>query len=662
VELGKGSVAQKKGKVPTKKEKVSATKQDLVGFLGGLSVNLDREMNDGTILREKLRNEVGLLLEQELTNQQERMDKIPVWNKMYRGQRRAREPGLANVATPIPRILTEAIVVRIFEGLYNQPKLWIAEAVKMADEAKEEYEVWEKMAMELENDMDWWQRDINLKKKLFDPILQSVKIGKGVVMMWPKSKKRTVVRYATPAEIKSKDVPTFKLKNSPGGMTHGVKTVTTVSQQPDVLSISREDWMQSTDSYDLEDALLCGFRTYLRKPDVNLRVKQGLYDTLEADKLIAGDEIDEAKKERAVSEKKEITDHTRDKFAIWQLHYKCDVDEDGEEDDIIIVYHPESKAILRCIYNPIFVGFRPFIDFIYNPSEYAPDGEGTCEILEKLVEEMDTMHNQRIDRISQINGPILFVRDNVRGLEKFTARPRQIYWIDENLENIIQEFTFQNTVIENIREEQHLIDLCMKAVGVTPDVLGQPTADRPVFREMASRQAEANKKFRFLNRIYREKVERMGMMFLEISAQYQPTHTYMVQNGQMQEQRTITYPLEYIRDRIKVKLSGTTELDNQETRRAKAQERYMVLEKYWTSLAGMAQVIVNPYAPPVIKQFYIKASQQAEKEMEKVLQDMDMMNPEDAVMSLDDFPGMGEMANKPEAQPPPDGNQSQGAM
>ncbi len=111
--------------------------------------------------------------------------------------------------------------------------------------------------------------------------------------------------------------------------------------------------------------------------------------------------------------------------------------------------------------------------------------------------------------------------------------------------------------------------------------------------------------------------------------------------------------------RTNINLSGTTELENEEVRRAKAQERYMVLERYWTSLAGMAQVIVNPNAPPAIKQFYITASQKAEKEMEKILQDMDMMNAEDAVMSLDEFPGMKEMAGQPNMPIQPGGQQGQ---
>ena len=634
----------KKTTVKKRKEKAVAIKSDEIGFKGGISVDLDRKMNDGTILRDKLRSEIDVTLDESLRDQSGRIEKIPVWNRMYRGHRKDR-PGRSNVATPIPRILTEAIVVRIFEGLYSSPKFWTATAVKIDGETSEEIKMWNKIALELENDMDWWSTDIDLKKKLFDPILQSVKIGRGLIMMWPKSKKRTVVRYASDKEIDNKNIKTFKAKNG----QDLVKVVNTVSQQPDVFSISREDWVQSLDNFDLQKALLCGFRTYSRKPEIELRVKQGLYDSLETDRLMGGDQIDETKLARLESEKKELSDTKRDSFGIWQLHYRCDVDEDGEEDDIVVWFHPQSKAILRCIYNPVFAGFRPFIDFVYNPSEYSADGEGTCEILEKLVEEIDTMHNQRIDRISQINGPILFIRDQVRGLEDFEYRPRGVYRIDETVEDVIKEFRFSDQTLSNAQEEQHLIDLCMKAVGVTPDILGQPTAERPVFKEMASRQAEANKKFRFLNRLYRGKIEDIGIMYLEMSAQYQPTHSYTIENDNIQEQRIITYPFEYLRDRIKIKLSGSTELENEEVKRERAVQQYMILSKYYTDMTGMAQAVVNPNIPPDFKKWIIEVSKKSEQFMEKILQNSGLINAEDAVMSIDDVINI----EKATQQPPP---------
>ena len=150
------------------------------------------------------------------------------------------------------------------------------------------------------------------------------------------------------------------------------------------------------------------------------------------------------------------------------------------------------------------------------------------------------------------------------------------------------------------------------------------------------------------------------MMFLEMSAQYQPTHTYVVENEQIQEQRIINYPVEYLRDRIKVKLAGSTELENKEVRREQAQQRYMMLSQYYTQMTGMAQAVVSPQTPPDFKKWIIEVSKKTETLMEKILQDMDMMNPEDAVMSLDDVINTQQamqMPQQPPSQMPPGGPQ-----
>ncbi|MCK7503210.1 MAG: hypothetical protein MZV70_03315 [Desulfobacterales bacterium] len=107
------------------------------------------------------------------------------------------------------------------------------------------------------------------------------------------------------------------------------------------------------------------------------------------------------------------------KFEIWEIWLRYDVDEDGEEDDVVITYHRASKTILRAIYNPFFIGFRPFVAFTYNPSEFQFDGRGLVEMLEKSQLEVDAIHNQRRDRATLLNTPDFrgAGRDAVRQLQ-----------------------------------------------------------------------------------------------------------------------------------------------------------------------------------------------------------------------------------------------------
>ena len=632
---------------PSKKEieEVSeASKSDVIGFLGGLSVKLDKKLKStGNNLRDQLSMDLGQWLDDEIKNQETRISDISRWQRMYRGQREAKAspyPGCSNVAVPISRINTEAISVRVMDGFWSQPKFWIVQPKK--EEFKE-------FAPLLEDDMDWWQKSVvGLRKKLFSPLMQAIKTGTGIIKMEHVSKKRSISRYATDEEAANPDIKTFKFANG----QDGIKEVVTTFEGPDIFPISREDFVISSDATSIQDACFIGFKKYLKKPDIELRVRQGLFDKDEAAKLKLSDEIDVTKQDRAEEQGKEIPPNQRDKFEIWEIWLKYDVDEDGEEDDIVITFHPETKTILRCIYNPIFNGFRPFIDLVFNPTEYCFDGEGTCEILETLQIEIDTIHNTRNDRLAQINSPILFYNKSAfaDGLELI---PGLHHPTDANPSEVLYEFKFSDTTYSTVLEEQLLVDYANKATGVTPDVLGQPTSSRPVFKEMASRLQEANKKFKFGIDNLRQKGSEIGMMYLEMSAQYQPVHSFFVKDGQKMTQKTVNYPLEYLRDGINVTLAASSELMNQESRRETAIQKYQMLSDYYTKLAGMVQAMVSPMVPPAFKSYIIKATEIAEKLMEAILRDMDTLNPDDLVMNMMDIFGKEGLMQAMQPPPPP---------
>ena len=633
---------EKLAKKPTEKEleEVKETsKTDVVGYVGGLNVDLTREIETtgGWVdLRAQLTHDVDTWLTQEIKNQAPLIENIAKWQKMYRGQRPSRNfpyPSCANLAVPLMRINTEAIAVRIIDGFWSQPRFWTVKPVKKMDRAPEEVEMWDKIARAIEEDMDWWQKSIvDLKRKMFSPLMQAIKTGTGIIKMCYESKKRTVVRYATADEIKNKVDGLFKFENG----QDGIKEVITEYEGPNVYSISREDFVISSDADSIQTAFLVGWKQYLRKSEMLQRARQGLHDTIETEKLMHHDQLDETKISRAEEQGKEIPPESQDKFEIWELWLKYDVDNDGEEDDIVVTYHPGTKSILRCIYNPMFNNFRPFIDLVFNPSEYCFEGEGTCEILEQLQVEIDALHNQRLDRLTQINAPMLFVKRGL-GIDNLKLLPGLVTPIDDNPNESIYEFRFSDTTYSTINEEGMLNDYANKATGVTPDILGQPSVDRPVFKETVSRVQEANKKFKFGIDNLRKKGADIGQMYIEMTAQYQPVHRYKTKQGGEVIEKTVVYPFEYLRDGINIELMASSEVMNQEVRREQAMARYQIISQHHTGLAGMMQAFASPYTPIELKKLILKSSQIGEKEMERVLQDMDALNPEESVMSIDDL-------------------------
>ena len=314
---------------PKKQEEVRADEQ---GFQAGCAVNLNRVMRDGRTLRETLSEFIGKTLNQELENQQPLIDKLAVWNRQYQGIKPDKNipyQGCSNTAIPKTRSLTDALTVRIIDAVFGQVKLWVVKP------SKPEFV---DLAPDLEDGLDWWQKNIvKFRKKIFSPLLQSIKTGTGIVMVDYTKKKRTAYRYAGEGEDGPGVVKTAKGQKV-------VKSVKSVYDGPDILPISREDFVISSEATDIQDAFLCGYRTYLRKPEIELKAQTGEYDDTILGSIVGPNEIDDTKKDRAEGQGKLIKSDEKGRYEIWKLWFRYDVDEDGEEDDIVLTFHKGSQT------------------------------------------------------------------------------------------------------------------------------------------------------------------------------------------------------------------------------------------------------------------------------------------------------------------------------
>jgi len=636
----------KREKRSRKKADQDLSKTDIVGFRGGDPIKLNRKLGDGTTLREGLSDFVYSLLSKELENQRPRLKSIKKWQNLYKGRKKAKSfpyPNCANLAIPITRSNTDAIFVRIIEAIFGKRKIWVVRA------KRPEYI---ELAREIEEALDHFQRRVlKLKQKLLSPLLQAVKIGTGIVKVIPEKKVKTVYRYATEDEIRDPNIKTYALKDTSRKV---VKVVQTLYEGPNVYPVPREDFIISSDANDVQEALLVGFRTRMRYSEIELRARQGIYDKDAIEKLIHPDEADEIKQERAKAQGKELEKIDLAKeFDIWELYLRYDVDDDGEEDDIVVTFHLESKTILRAIYNPMFSGFRPLVAFKGSPTEFSFDGEGVCEILEKLQEEIDSIHNARLDRLAQINAPIVFYRSGL-GLDNFTLEPGKVWSVDDLPDNAIKIFNWPHVYPETERAEDRLVTYADRAVGITPAVMGVSTAERPVASETIILREEANKKFRNIADNIRDGIIELGYSLLEYFAQYSPTYSYSVYEGEKLITKTVNFPIEFIRDIFEISLEASSELISQEIRRQINLTVYQLLSDYMTKIAGMVQAIVSPEVPSDFKKFLLKAAEVSATVVERILQDFDLQDAENLVVDAVETVDVEKaIATSPDLQPPP---------
>lgn len=591
------------------------TKQDDDHYTGGCPVKLDKKI-DGVTVLDGLKAYIQQQLEDAEKGQKGLIGKITDWNLKYKGVKPKKVypyEGCSNLSVPLTRPLTDTVVVRVLDVIFSTKKVWMVEAKKPEFLG---------IDRQLEDALDWWQRSIvKLRRKIYPALLQCIKIGKGVIKIEFVRKKKTITRYAT--EEEKLDPGIKKYKTADGRRV--VKVPKIVYEGCDIFPIDRQDFIISADADTIEKADIVGFRFPTTPEEIKYKVKKGIY--LKAAEIIGAEKQPDEKVDKADAENKDITPHSYEKPWLRELWLKYDVDGDGETDDLAVTYHKETGTICRCIYNPMFYGFRPFKDFTFYPVEYSFDGDGTCGILEHVQEEVDSIHNQRIDRMNQINSMQLIIGPGMNEDQDFKVYPGK-QWKADDLETAMREVRWSDVLPSSFQEEGLLHSLAEKSVGVTPGVMGIPSSDRPVFRDTAMNLQEANKKFKLgIENIFRD-IEDLGMTVLEMFAQYEPTWTYMEPQKGKYVEKKVEFPFEFLRDGLNVKLSASSDEINIDTRLDRNITTYQMLSDFYTKQAGIIGAIANPEVPPLLKLYMFQTLGKGTMLMKRILTDAGLVDAE----------------------------------
>lgn len=598
---------------------------EVVDWRGGKPINLKKKTRNGKPLNEVLSEHIGDILDQELKNHEKLVSNLKRWHERYRGERNTARPQdwMANVSIPIIRSDSDAIYVRELDALFNKRRIVLLNPVgDLSPDKRDMIYKWEKAIN------NYLLKDLNLREKLKFPLRQSVNTGTGVVKIVYETKNRTVYRYATPDETTFESVKKYR---APGTDSLLVKEEAVVFKGPNIYPIDRADFIISSDALSIDEAYMTGFRFYRRKSQLESFANAKIYDRDAVDRLDP-DSYTELKEKRAGSAGQELNKNAyTEPYELWEIWTRYDCDGDGDEDDIVITFHAKSRTILKAIYNPIFYGYRPFVDIkSASQTEYTYDGEGVCELLEGISEEIDTLHNLLLDRMKLINLPMIFYNSGSfqtdLKFEPGTCKP-----VDGIPQDVIQVVQLPDTTFSIANEINWLVSQADRVVGVTPGVLGIQTAERPVAKETMALQEEANKKFKQHWDNARASIVEMTYRVMEGFAQYQPTYEFTDEDGVTEK---VAMPTGNIRSYLEVKLEASTEQMNMEARRDVELMRYQALSDYMTKSAGMAQAMASPQVPSQFKLFLLQSNDIGARAMARFLSNFEDPEPETAVVDI----------------------------
>ena len=517
-------------------------------------------------------------------------------------------------------------------------------------------------ATKIEDALDWWQKHIlKFRKKIFSPLMQDVKIGTGAAHFEYVREQRFITRYATPLEIKDKKTKKYRDR----GNRLVVKVPVTTYEGPKLNPLDRADVVMSSEATEIENAAIAGYVVSMPNHEFKRRVhrKDANGDRMypitkeEEEAVLIGDELSETKVKRIEDSNKEYREEYKnvDVHVCW---LKYDVDGDNEVDDIKVSFNLRTGILLNAWYNDSFYGHRPLQLFVFKPIEFSADGEGLCGILEQLNELMDTMFNQRVDRLNQINAPVLLRRQGSLAKNIQHVRPGMIIDVDEM--DDIQELAFHDIYPSTERIQGSIMQFAQYASGVSQLLMGQNTAERPVARDTLALIQEVYKGIKQGIENTRYDLGETGMRAVEMMAQYSPVYSYKLPvqgvNGQetFATQAVDLSKMGYLRDAISIELMASSEVLNTEIQREIDLTLYQMLSDYFTKVAGMLQAL--PQVSPGMQQFIAKVIQIGSKLMKRIVRDFGNLDAEELVPDLEDIDIQGAM-QPPMPQGPPQGSQ-----
>jgi hypothetical protein len=343
---------------------------------------------------------------------------------------------------------------------------------------------------------------LDLENVLDTVITESIKLGTSVVEVTTLKDKRPVMNYD----------PTTR---------QYTKEIKEIYNGPVVHHFPIEDFWCRVGFQEIQKMPWCGKELRLSWSTIKDMAASGELNPDDIDKIWRLPENPGDKPEPLTVEEKIENREPYDwqEYRIFELSVKWDVDGDGLDEELMLYFHWESRTLLRRKFNTFRNGRRPWIVFRYIRVEHRFFGEGMCEILEHLQEEISTIHNQRIDNATVANLQIILVKKLIRGLS-----PGDRLWsgkiVKANQEDVgtlrlgeIYPSTVEN---ENIAKSY-----AAELSGIGESATGQA---QPVTRTTATAQLslleELNRRFDKPVKSYRKSIREIGVHCSDLFVDY----------------------------------------------------------------------------------------------------------------------------------------------
>lgn len=532
----------------------------------------------------------------------------------------------SNLVAPIQSITVNAFVARQYNTFFSVQPFWTVRALNKK---------WVDHAMPTQRMLDYAQRvEMKMRVNIVSWLYDMANLGAGVVKI--------------PWIVETHQNKRYKADGSIEDYTQQV------SNGPRFIPIPRKDFIYPyTSTQDVQRTRWVAHRFRLRWGVIEQRGKTRTYintDKIEnhwrADVNSITDE-----EEKLKAEVRAINLREYEFYEVW-----CDYDYDGDgwEERCVFTVNLDAKVLVRATLYPFRHGKRPFLVTPCFPRAHSIDGIGFGQKLERLQDGLTTAINQAIDNATLANTRGYKARrgSGVKPGTKIYAG--KVFLLDDMAD--LEEFRMGDIYPSSKMIFDTIVGLSERTVGVSDYHLGR---ESPIVGSSATATStlaliqEGSKLFDFMIKRERVDLSEVASQTYSLYAQFKPNGLVYPLLGDeegalVEETWNGMQGYEDVDKNLQFDLTASSPHVNKALERESWVTLFNLVLGYYAKLFELGEVMLDPQAPPELKQMSAKMVLSAHTIMERVVERWDIMDVERVLFDPEDLVSLATAERGPE--------------
>lgn len=582
------------------------------------------QLNVNSTEMQKLYDEIDEELRWEESANDGMRNRIAHHNRLYLGEPKQRVknfpwPKASNIVVPLVGTFVDAVYARHMNTVFGQPTVWQVLALSKAwTQAAPrwrkflEYESY--YTMGLFNSSSRW-------------IFGATKHGLGVLRVtWEKVLKKRIVK--DPRSGAENEIP-YYFKDAPG-----------------LLPVPLDHCHWPDDAVDVESARWFGRDYWVPLRRYDLGVRRGFYTDPDESVRNTRRMIEFTPSEEQAADKSDRSSpRPPDGIRLYEISWTIDLDNDGIEEELIMVINRDARRIVRLIWHPYFHQRRYFVGIQYWPHDNRVEGLGMCSMLEQLTEAITTVHNQASDNATAANTRIWGVKPgNPQIRPGMRTYPGMVVTLTDPVNDLVPKQLGE--VYPSIVEREAILrDYAERRVGVTDYSLGRESPVvgwRATATSTVSLLQEAARRFDLTLRNIREGFREVALQSTELYQQFPPVDriTSIFEEESDSVLRFMQNPPSPVRDGINILTFASTAARNIEQERESFVQLFQLLSGYYQTFIQATTLITNPQIPALTKAATAASLERGAELMRRILENWPIPDPESFLIDERDLGGL----------------------